>query len=109
MILSKSTRVVIDELLTYDEDLPNRFYSVRKLEGRVKADIRVVDVLNDLDVQGLLEWGDKQHSAFRITERARSYKELQRLEGWERWKERLIGFGSGVILTVIAWMLSELI
>ena len=92
MILSKDTRKVIDILLTYDEDLPNRFYSVRFFFFLIKAPVRVVDVLEDMDNLGLLRWGDKQHTAFRISERARSYKEIQRLEKWERWKERLIGF-----------------
>lgn len=109
MILSKDTRKVIDILLTYDEDLPNRFYSVRFLETKIKAPIRVVDVLEDMDNLGLLLWGDKQHTAFRILESARSYKEIQRLEKWERWKERLIGFVSGVVLTVIAWLLSAIV
>ena len=109
MILSKDTRKVIDILLTYDEDLPNRFYSVRFLETKIKAPIRVVDVLEDMDNLGLLRWGDKQHTDFRILESARSYKEIQRLEKWERWKERLIGFVSGVVLTVIAWLLSTIV
>lgn len=109
MILSKDTRKVIDILLTYDEDLPNHFYSVRFLETKIKAPVRVVDVLEDMDNLGLLRWGDKQHTAFRISERARSYKEIQRLEKWERWKERLIGFVSGVVLTVIAWLLSTIV
>ena len=109
MILSKDTRKVIDILLTYDEDLPNRFYSVRFLETKIKAPVRVVDVLEDMDNLGLLRWGDKHHTAFRISERARSYKEIQRLEKWERWKERLIGFVSGVVLTVIAWLLSTIV
>ena len=71
MILSKDTRKVIDILLTYDEDLPNRFYSVRFLETKIKAPVRVVDVLEDMDNLGLLRWGDKQHTAFRISERER--------------------------------------
>ena len=109
MILSRNTRIVLNTLLTYDEDMVNRFYSVSMLESKIRKPIRVVDVLNDLNEMGLLRWGDKQHTAFRISERARSYKEIQRLEKWERWKERLIGFVSGVVLTVIAWLLSTIV
>ena len=109
MILSRNTRIVLNTLLTYEEDMVNRFYSVSMLESKIRKPIRVVDVLNDLNEMGLLQWGDKQHTAFRISERARSYKEIQRLEKWERWKERLIGFVSGVVLTVIAWLLSTIV
>lgn len=109
MILSKDTRRIIDTLLTYDEDLPNRFYSVRVLESKIKEPIRVVDVLDELECKGMLRWGDNQHTAFRILESARSYKEIHRLEELERWKERLIGFVSGVVLTVIAWALSTIL
>lgn len=49
MILSKDTRKVIDVLLTYDEDLPNRFYSVQLLENKIQKPIRVVDTLDELD------------------------------------------------------------
>ena len=109
MILSRNTRIVLNTLLTYEEDMVNRFYSVSLLESKIRKPIRVVDVLNDLNEMGLLRWGDKQHTAFRISERARSYKEIQRLEKWERWKERLIGFVSGVVLAVIAWLLSTIV
>lgn len=107
MILSKNTRKVIDVLLTYEEDLPNRFYSVYRLEAKLKDPIRVVDVLEDLHEMGLLQWGDKQHTAFRISERARAYKEINRLENQERWKERIVGFISGVLMTLITWYLSR--
>ena len=109
MMLSRDTRQVIDTLLTYDEDLPNRFYSVRLLETKIQEPIRVMDVLDDLAEMGLLQWGDRQHTGFRLMERARAYKEIQRLENRERWKERLTGFVSGVLLTVIAWILSEVV
>ena len=105
MMLSRDTRKVIDTLLTYDEDLPNRFYSVRLLETKIQEPIRVMDVLDDLAEMGLLQWGDRQHTGFRLMERARAYKEIQRLEN----RERLTGFVSGVLLTVIAWILSEVV
>ena len=70
MILSRNTRIVLNTLLTYDEDMVNRFYSVSMLESKIRKPIRVVDVLNDLNEMGLLQWGDKQHTAFRISERA---------------------------------------
>lgn len=109
MILSRNTRIVLDTLLTYDEDMINRFYSVSLLESKIREPIRVVDVLEELERMGMLQWGDTHHTAFRILESARSYKEIQRLEKWERWKERLIGFVSGVTLTVIAWLLSTIV
>ena len=49
MILSKDTRKVIDILLTYDEDLPNRFYSVRFLETKIKAPMLVYDGVTSVE------------------------------------------------------------
>lgn len=109
MILSDNTKKVIDTFLTYDEDIPNRFYSVGVLESKIIEPIRVLDVLEELSVMGMLQWGDKQHTGFRLLESARSYKNIQHLENKERWKERLIGFASGVILTVAAWVLNIIV
>lgn len=59
--------------------------------------------------QRLIYWGDQQHTGFRLMESARSYRNIQRLENRERWKERVLGFVSGVLLSVIAWGLSLLV
>lgn len=109
MILSKDTRKVIDTLLTYDEDLPNRFYSVSMLEKKISGPVRVMDILEDMGEKKLIRWGDKEHTGFRLLESGRSYKEIQGLENRDRWKERLIGFVSGALITVIAWVLSLMV
>ena len=111
MKLPKDMWIVIDTLLTYDEDLLNRWYSVLLLESKITKPIRVVDVLQQLSELNLVQWGDKQRTAFRLLTFGRSYKEVQRLESRERWKERLIGFVFGIVTSgiaaALAWMINK--
>lgn len=44
-----------------------------------------------------------------ITQMGRNYKEYQRLEKRERWRERAWGFVSGAIIASIPWLLTNLV
>lgn len=44
-------------------------------------------------------------AVFALTYQGRNYRELQRLERVQRWKERAIGFVSGAIIASIPWLL----
>lgn len=46
---------------------------------------------------------------FRLTQIGLHYRELQKLERREKWKERAYGFVSGVVTTVIAELIAWLI
>ncbi len=104
MILSDNMKRLIDTLNTYAPDLPNGFYSVKNLQG--KMDFTAQFVLESLANDGLIRWGDTQHTAFCPLERARNYKKIHRLEKIEQWKERGIGFACGVLTSVIAGLIS---
>ena len=65
-------------------------------------------VLDMLEEAHAIKWGDQQHTAFALTEQGRSYKEIDRLERRERWKERAYGFITGAILASIPWLLTLL-
>lgn len=108
MILSDNTKRLIDALLGYEPDLPNGFYSVTTLQEKLPG-ISTVMVLESMANRGLIRWGDKQHTAFWLLEEARAYKNIEKLEGKERWKERLIGFVFGIAAGVatgllVAWL-----
>lgn len=107
MILSDNMKHLIDTLNTYEPDLPNGFYSVKALQD--KLDFTAQFVLESLANDGLIRWirwGDTQHTAFWLLERARNYKKIHRLEKIEQWKERGIGFACGVLTSVVAGLIS---
>ena len=104
MILSDNMKRLIDTLNTYDSDLPNGFYSVKVLQD--KLDFTAQFVLESLANDGLIRWGDTQHTAFWLLERARNYKKIHRLEKIEQWKERGLGFACGVLTSVAAGLIS---
>ena len=70
MILSDNMKRLIDTLNTYEPDLPNGFYSVKVLQD--KLDFTAQFVLESLANDGLIRWGDTQHTAFWLLERAKS-------------------------------------
>lgn len=104
MILSDNMKHLIDTLNTYELDLSNGFYSVKALQD--KLDFTAQFVLESLANDGLIRWGDTQHTAFWLLERARNYKKIHRLEKIEQWKERAIGFVCGVLTSVVAGAIS---
>jgi hypothetical protein len=104
MILTDNMKRLIDELNVYEPDLPNGFYSVNVLQRRL--DFTAQFVLESLANDGLIRWGDKQHTAFWLLERARNYKNIEKLERIERWKERAIGFVCGILTSIVTGLIS---
>jgi len=104
VILSDNMKHLIDTLNTYEPDLPNGFYSVKALQDRL--DFTAQFVLESLANDGLIRWGDTQHTAFWLLERAKNYKKIHKLEKIEQWKERWIGFACGVLTSVVAGAIS---
>lgn len=99
MIFSDDTRYLIDTVCSYEPDLPNGFYSVSKLQTKMNR-VDATMILESLGNRGYVHWGDKYHSAFWLLEEARAYKNIEKLENRERWKERLIGFAFGIVTGV---------
>ena len=104
MILTDNMKRLIDTLNTYEPDLPNGFYSVKVLQE--KLDFTAQFVLESLANDGLIRWGDKHHTGFWLLERARNYKNIEKLERIERWRERLLGFLFGAVTGVLTCVLT---
>ena len=108
MIFSDDTKYLIDTVCGYEPDLPNGFYSVTKLQSKMEHGDATM-ILESLGNRGYVHWGDKCHSAFWLLEEARAYKNIEKLENRERWKERLIGFVFGVVTGVASGALVALL
>lgn len=54
-------------------------------------------------------YGEKKNNAFRLTHEGMHYKEIRYLEARERWIERIIGFISGVLVSVLGGVILALI
>lgn len=104
MILTDNMKRLIDTLNTYEPDLSNGFYSVKVLQSKLGFTAQFV--LESLANDGLIRWGDKQHTGFWLLERARNYKNIEKLERIERWKERLLGFLFGAVTGVLTCVLT---
>ena len=66
-----------------------------------------LSVLDALEAENRIHWGDEQHSGFCLTEFGRAYKELDRMDITARWVERIIGFIMGVIIAYITHLFSS--
>ena len=76
------------------------------------ADDDVIRICKALAKQGLVEFARYSTGAdmgVALTQKGKTYKELQRLETKERWKERLYGFVSGVLITVLGGIIGKLL
>lgn len=72
-----------------------------------KYDDEIDSIMDMLDSVGAIKW-IRDH-VFRLTQIGLHYDELQKLERKERWKERICGFVSGVLVTVIGVVLSRIL
>ena len=104
MKLSKNCKSILDTIISLKPDLAGIYYTVRYIaenfEGTMEYDEYrgVLDTLAELHA---IRWGDEQRTAFSLTERGRAYKEIDRLEARERWKERAFGFAAGVVSSLL--------
>lgn len=113
MKLTKKCKLVIDTINSNPCDLQNRFYTVDYIYSKIPYHSmhyeEVIATLETAADERLICFADEQHSCVRILEKGMDYKEYRRLELSEQWKERIIGFVSGVLLAVLAWALSTFI
>lgn len=112
MKLSSDCKNVLDVLHVLKPNNGVRFYTLEYVFHNVGNSLSpdaLLAVLDTLASAEAIVWGDKQHTAFALTELGRSYKEIDHLERKERWKERFYGFVFGVLTTVIAAVILKLI
>ena len=112
MLLDKETKRVLDTIMAAQPDNPRNSYSYPYLcEVLALDEDDMFPVVKNLVEKGLAEYayvvsGQKRRDVgIALKQDGLKYKELNRLERRERWKERFIGAG----VTILVWILQELI
>lgn len=111
MKLTKNCKEVLDSVKSLAPNNGIRFYTIdyvlkQKPELNLpRADL--IGILETLSEAHAITWGDQQHTGFALTELGKEYKQLNRLERIDRWKERAFGFLSGVAVTVIGALIIQ--
>lgn len=105
-MLSKVQKEVLDAILDNKPTMNGRYYEVSVLaQVPYMPSIAYHEYLACLDTlsdQGYLKWGDQQRTVFSLTDLAYSKEDLEKQRRIERWKDRLWGFTSGVLVTLVA-------
>ena len=112
-MLSKVQKEVLDAILDNKPTMNGRYYEVSILaKVPYMPSITYPEYLACLDTlfdQGYLKWGDQQRPVFSLTDLAYSNEDLEKQRRIDRWKDRLWGFTSGVLTTLIAQYIYDLI
>lgn len=108
MKLTRNCKVVLDAAIAHEPDLINNFYSVPKVANCTQklSESIVQEVCESLAEEHYIRWGDDQHTAFRLTEIGRSYRELYLGEWLERTFDRIWGFVTGILAGVILFWIT---
>lgn len=125
MILDKQSRAMLDLMIQSDpDDDDNHSFSYPYLQELSNwSDDEVSSVVNGLVAKGLAGHIQYKKESFLgyavepiqgskgvfLTQDGRKYRELIHLEQIERWKERLFGFVSGVLVTVFGGVMLSLL
>ena len=115
MILDKESKDMLDLLLTSKPDSPRNSFSydyICEISGIPEDDM--FPIIKNLVKTGFAEYAYRVSSSGRkdagiaLTQVGLKYKEINRLERRERWKERIAGFCFGVASSVIAAIIIKL-
>ena len=102
---AKSTSHFFSINSEFDSEAETVFHALAESVQASKTDI--CEAIKFLNKKGLVEYrvlrfkNGELKIAFHLTHEGLHFKELKSLEVRERWKERIIGFGSGVLVAVI--------
>lgn len=112
MKLNKNCKIFISEINKLSPDNNGIYYTVRYVAETADLPFAYdvyLGVLHTLEDTKVIRWGDKQHTAFALNESGKSYREFDRLEAKERWKERIIGFAVAMLLWGLQFLISKYI
>lgn len=109
MKLTKNCKMILDTVIAIEPNSGIRFYTndyvFRSLPDSSLTEETFVGLLDELEELKAIKWADAQHTGFSMTGIGLEYKEIDRLEKAERWKERIFGFVSGILVTVLATLI----
>ena len=73
--------------------------------GKTELAAALMYLQNKNCIEFFQAYGAKENNAFRLTHEGMHYKEIRYLEARERWIERIIGFVSGVLVSVLGGLI----
>lgn len=96
----------------FDSEAGTTFHALTEAVQAPESDVR--EAVKFLNKKGFVEYrvlrfkNGELKIAFHLTHEGLHFKELKSLEVKERWKERIFGFISGVLLTVASSLILKL-
>jgi len=109
MKLTRDCKALLDTLITLEPNNGIRFYTadyVLNSMPNAPSPEKFLALLDTLAETKAITWGDSQHTVFSLTEAGWEYKQIDRLETVERWKERAFGFATGVVIALLPQIIS---
>lgn len=107
MKLSRNCKEVLNTAIANKPTLMNGFYAVTAIANQTENlnTDSVQETCETLADGQFIRWGDKQHTAFRLNETGRNYKEFDRLEKRGIWANRIWAFILGALSAImVAWL-----
>lgn len=112
MFLDKESKKMLDNLIAGTPDFPRDTYSYDYIcDAFAIEEDSMFRIVKGLETKGLVEyafWSSDESMGITLTQAGIAYKEIQQLETWAKWKERIYGFISGVAVTVLAGFIIKL-
>ena len=112
MKLDKESRNFLDKLIASESDFSMGVFTYEHIVDTFKMDeadmYRVVRGLKDRGLLDVATWNGDIDFGVILSQKGKTYKELNRLDARERWRERLWGFITGAALVALAWWLTSL-
>ena len=124
MVLDAQSKEILDIMICSEPDGAHRSFSYPYLQSLSRwSEEEVSSIVNSLVEKRLADYAYTERERFRyghvdhfqentgvrLTQDGRKYKELIHLERLEQWKERLFGFVSGVLVTVLSGVIISLL
>ena len=112
MILDRESKTMLDNLISGEPDYARGTFSYEYICEQFHMDSDdVLRIAKELEKKGLVEyarWSSGPSMGVLLTQAGKAYREINRLESKERWKERIIGFTFGVLSAVSIAVILEL-
>ncbi len=107
MRFTKDEKAFLDAVIENPPDLQGRWYTRDYVRSLVADKINAAAfnaIIHGLEISKAIFWGDKQRTAFELTSLGLEYKERDKMETRDKWRERCYGFFSAILIEVLAFI-----
>ena len=113
MRLTKDCEYVLDQLIAHPPKSPGEIYDYvvwsQFIDEKRLTVSQYRGVLETLEAAGCIKWIDGSNTKFYLLDSGRNYKELAAASERELWKNRILSFLSGILVTVLAQIIIQLV